>query len=323
MLQISLLAMMFSITLLLGFTPLSYSDYLSPRVQLESGVAIEDIQCKEDRMLVLRANGSPACVSERTAEKTGWEIIIKEIVNMDTLQETIVTQELITTPKVTVLDYSSPTAFVDDGREYPMATQKSAPPHDIYNLIMENLYFDVNQNGIASFNAVPHEKYSINDGVGHYVEDWLPTFVPEGQELVYGITGYRTFDANGKTYERHEAGIFFAPTTFVLTPDFTTRDMKNAKGFNISVLHSTFPLDEVEDGIEYIKDSRATQEDNYGGFRDMTRDGKTVHAFEGGNHLNPYQAIISFQPDEFTQVGVNSSYHTLDELIPIFNSVMN
>ena len=77
MLQIPLLAMMLSITLLLGFTPLSYSDYLSPRVQLESGVAIEDIQCKENRVLVIRTNGSPACVTERTAERLGLEPVIQ------------------------------------------------------------------------------------------------------------------------------------------------------------------------------------------------------------------------------------------------------
>ena len=49
--------------------------------QLESGIAPEDITCKEKRMLVLRTNGNIACVTERTAERTGWEIINDHIPN--------------------------------------------------------------------------------------------------------------------------------------------------------------------------------------------------------------------------------------------------
>ena len=47
----------------------------SPRQQLEDGVSPDDIQCKENRVLVLRTNGNVACITERTVERTGWEII--------------------------------------------------------------------------------------------------------------------------------------------------------------------------------------------------------------------------------------------------------
>ena len=49
----------------------------SPRHQLESGIAPENIQCREDRVLVLRTNGNPSCVKPQTAEKLiqrGWAI---------------------------------------------------------------------------------------------------------------------------------------------------------------------------------------------------------------------------------------------------------
>ncbi len=312
--------------ILAGSISYSFADdgeYLSPRKQVESGVAPEDIQCKENRVLVLRTNGSPVCVTEKTAEKTGWEIIIKEkATKLDISQETIVTQKSVTTPKVTVLDYSSPTAFVDDGREYPKASQRSPPPQDAYDRIMDASYFDVDNNGVATFTSVSHEKYSLNPQKGFYVEDWIPTFIPEGQKLLYGATFYQTFDVNGKTYENYVGGAKFTPPTFELTPDITTRDLKKSKGFTVSVKYSTLPHDEIEDYIEFIKDSREGRSDNYGGFREMTRDGKTVMAFAGGNGNNPYQATITFHPDEFTSVGVLSNYHTLDELIPIFNSVM-
>ena len=52
----------------------------SPRHQLESGIAPENIQCREDRVLVLRTNGNPSCVKPQTAEKLiqrGWAIDVK------------------------------------------------------------------------------------------------------------------------------------------------------------------------------------------------------------------------------------------------------
>ena len=55
----------------------------------------------------------------------------------------------------------------------------------------------------------------------------------------------------------------------------------------------------------------------------MTRDGKTVHAHEGGNALNHYRAVLSYHINEHTSGGVISHYHTLDELLPVFNSIGN
>jgi len=68
----------FGIIFVIGVTPLitsSYSEYLSPRKQMELGVLPEDVTCREGKVLVIRDNGNPACVTERVAEKIGWEII--------------------------------------------------------------------------------------------------------------------------------------------------------------------------------------------------------------------------------------------------------
>jgi len=47
----------------------------SPNFQLESGVELENITCRDHLVLVLRTSGSPACVSEKTSERMNWEII--------------------------------------------------------------------------------------------------------------------------------------------------------------------------------------------------------------------------------------------------------
>ena len=70
--------MVLSIILISGIEP-SFSEYLSLKKQLELGIAVEEIQCHENRILVMRDNGNPACVSEKTMKKTGWIKIEKPI----------------------------------------------------------------------------------------------------------------------------------------------------------------------------------------------------------------------------------------------------
>ena len=69
-------SVVFSLVLLSSITISSYSDYLSPKKQLESGVLPEDVLCRENRTLVIRDNGDSACVTEKTAEKKGWGIVV-------------------------------------------------------------------------------------------------------------------------------------------------------------------------------------------------------------------------------------------------------
>ena len=70
-------------------------------------------------------------------------------------------------------------------------------------------------------------------------------------------------------------------------------------------------------------EKQAAKYNNYGGFREMTRDGKTVFAHAGGNDINPYSMTIQFLPSPNILVAVASEYHTLDEMIPVFNSGMH
>ena len=46
----------------------------SPSSQIESGVAPKDIICNENKVLILRDNGSIACVTERIADRMNWEV---------------------------------------------------------------------------------------------------------------------------------------------------------------------------------------------------------------------------------------------------------
>jgi len=59
-------------------TPIIDSTYESPRQQLKNGIAPQDIQCRNNHVLVFRDNDSVACVTEGIAERLGWEIVIHE-----------------------------------------------------------------------------------------------------------------------------------------------------------------------------------------------------------------------------------------------------
>jgi len=79
-----LLGISLAIIMVLGSTPLGFSEPL--RVQLEQGIETDQIQCDNpNHVLVQRTNGKLACVSEKVAERTGWEIIdtVKKIEHVE------------------------------------------------------------------------------------------------------------------------------------------------------------------------------------------------------------------------------------------------
>ena len=79
-----LTSVVFSLVLLSSITMPSYSNYLSPKKQMESGVALADITCKGDHVAVFRTSGDPACVKSTTAEYLGWPKIeaLSRLVNV-------------------------------------------------------------------------------------------------------------------------------------------------------------------------------------------------------------------------------------------------
>lgn len=312
-----LLGISLALVMVIGSTPLGFSEPL--RVQLEQGVEFPELQCDNpSHVLVLRTNGNVACVSEKSAEKLGWKKVKQTISEVDS--DSADDPELYPTKTETLtINVSSDVLFEDDGREYPLAVQRAPMPTPIYDRIMESMNDGINVSaaGLATITNPSHEKYSVNPGVGLYAEDWMPSHIPDGQRLLY--TTSNCYEIS----KQCSIGIRFVPNTFVLYENATNKVLDDAKGINIGVTHHANGVDEIEDGIELLKEIFGPESGGYGEFREMTRDGKTVLAHEGGNHVNRYAAILGINLDEFTYVSVRSYYHTLDELIPIFDSIYN
>ena len=330
----------------------AYADILSPIKQMKMGVPLNMIQCSEDKILMKSPYGKPACLSITTSTKLldrGYSLILTEKTSDHTIEENTDDSDVIKDVKsiktltdtteedtnlkpenqVTILTVSSPVDFVDDGREYKPSFRRTPPPEPMYDRIMltsEIVIHRDEESGTASFSSPPHKKYSMHPGVGYYLEDWMPTHIPDGYRLLYANSGYDDYSIvnPSSTETLHSAGYYFVPKDFVLYENVTDGSLyRQSNGFSVVIKTSNIPYDELEDMDESFIESRESQSGNYGGLREMTRDGKYVSAYEGGNDLNPYTASIAFAPDEYTLVIVNSEYLTLDELIPVFNSIMN
>lgn len=59
-----ILTIIITSVLVTGVTSISFADDLSLLEQIQNGVITEDVQCKENLVLVIKNNGSPACVKE-------------------------------------------------------------------------------------------------------------------------------------------------------------------------------------------------------------------------------------------------------------------
>ena len=294
---------------------LAHSDYPPPLQQIrDGGVDPGDVQCNAGLVHAVRANGAHVCVKETTAERLGWEILVAE----EAAPADGAAPEGADRYDV-VLNTSSSVEFVDDGREVKRSILQRAPaPLEMYDTIMKS---EINPGSAVSGNSAriqseTHEEYSVNPGVGFYIEDWMPTHILDGQKMLYADTGCHP---SGNCYLEMQ----FVPTTFALNENVTDHDLAVSKGYVVSVEYSVVPLDEIEDAIEYIREVFESQPGEYGGFVNMTRDGKTVLAHEGGTALNHYRAVLSMHFDEHTTFGVVSNYHTLAEITPVFESIGN
>lgn len=313
-----LLGISLALIMLAGSTQLGFSESL--KVQLDQGLDIEQIQCNNtSHLLVERTNGKMACVSERTADKLiqrGGNLISNII-------ETNVEESLQSESKIITLNLGSDIPFIDDNREYPIVVQRAPAPWNIYDKIT-NSYDDimkVDSKGIASVQSVTHEKYSVNSK-GLYIEDWMPTYIPNGYKLLYAETGVDEYEHNQKNIIEQWGFIQFVPNDFELTPEITNHDLRLSNGFSIGIKFSNVEIDEVQDSFEHRWDVLESQGNHYGEQQNWERDGRYVGASEGGNGMNYYTAGIAMNPDTKSVLHVNSNYLSIEELKPIFLSMM-
>ncbi len=225
-----------------------------------------------------------------------------------------------------VLLASSLEPFEDDGREYLYKILEHYPaPTPYFDMIkygwIDTTGFETNEFGVVTYLDESHEKYSLNLKKGFYLEDWLSDNIPEGQKLLIAQTGYSTYEKNGLINEKYDASYNFVPIDFVVDEKTTSYDLEHNMGFRVSISYDSWQV-EIEDILEERKERHAEKSNNYGGHKTMMRDGEMVILFEGGYTGRHYENSIYWVFDDNYSINVRSHYYSLEELIPIFNSIM-
>lgn len=183
---------------LIGSTPISFADYNSPKAQLEAGIAVDDIQCRDDRILVLRTNGSPACVTENAAEKIGWEILSTEFDIVSNETDNKILEEPLDTQNVKQELMFAITSDIEyDGKLYgyhnsphirqPVPSKVStffgADHYDVKQAVQDSTALLASKQ--INFNSLLDQlvtSSSVHENAIDY-RQWLPTKIPDGFEL--------------------------------------------------------------------------------------------------------------------------------------------
>jgi len=123
------------------------ADAESPRKQMKRGISVEDISCKEGLSLVIRNNGSPACVSKETAdrlEKRGLgKIEVRATSN--------------TNSDVSIKDLEIPIKKQESVKVVPASTGS------VINFYIQDDDLNVAHNGIETVSTTGLFEFTIND----------------------------------------------------------------------------------------------------------------------------------------------------------------
>ena len=175
------------------------SQILSPLKQIKNGILPEDVICRQDRVLVLRTNGDPACVKY----ETGYKLLERGWYSNSPLS----------------------TQIVYDPVDEPFNLYRESLPlrHPATQYYNESgtIIFPIESNSatyeFAESNLVSNNEFSY--------DKFVPTYAPAGQELKFIVykpeTGY--------------IHIIYAPNTEELTPDYPTTSVFDKHGIRILV----------------------------------------------------------------------------------------
>ena len=308
------------------FGSLAFADVPTPLAQINSGVEPHDIQCNENKVLVERSNGKVACVSEITAEKTGWNVIVIQFKDsIDVTDSATVTTSVpseedktdilleLSDETIELLPVSNVEFNVQSTDTYDnnikingfsdMAT-RSPPPIPLTKF--ENQY-NSNQIIKRSISFSESTMDSISRDLSPYM--WIPSYTPDGMNLILN---------SWTNDEKFYLYLLYAPNTYNVDENTTNQDIWNNHGIDIQVYDNsirTNGLERFEDYREDRLESISIESDN--GLVDYTFNG---HATLSSNGDGSRPSVLEYADNEYL-VSVVSYGHSFDELKTIFESM--
>ena len=203
------------------FTIPAFAEIDTPYKQFNEGIPLEQIQCRDSKILMETSRGTPACVNENSVEKLEKKLGFT-IVNPLQIQH-----------EETIKPLRRPF-------ETPVLQQNFVNPHEIMTNTLDDLQ-------TAKQVAKQSTRQSTSDEF--IVTDWIPEYIPKGYKLGYSLHGWDTFGNDTK----HGLTMHFVPVLFVYTNSTTDNDVREA-----GIIYSVNPklsaiFDSYENMFSYQK----------------------------------------------------------------------
>ena len=116
----TLLGISLAMIMVLGSVPLGFSEPINQQIQ--DGKVVKDLSCQNpSHVVVMRTNGQLACVTEKTAQKLGWEIQISTLVDdVFEMMDTFESQD--NSAIIPQIEYELP--YLADGKSNPQISSE-------------------------------------------------------------------------------------------------------------------------------------------------------------------------------------------------------
>ena len=256
----------------------SFGDnYSSPKKQLEFGITLENIQCRDNLVLVLRSNGSPMCIKESTFDRLtelGWEII--SVKNNNFLN--VINNDNITN--------------LYEKNEYKIKVIKNitySPDHKTNTITIKEAVSELENYYLVSPNKFKFQMFLDNTGIIKFVEGPFPNWhtTEEGD-----ATDHPKYHSQ---YQRPPLERSPAPTSFAREISTTNIQVKNVDESDFIKNDSKF-IYVLSDDKLFIVDAYPPQQanvtsiieldsENYA-FKDMLLSGDIVVIFS--SQIDPH-----------------------------------
>lgn len=299
-----------ALVMLIGSVPLGYSEPL--RVQLEHGIDADQLQCgNPNHVLVQRTNGNMACVTERTVDRTGWEIIIqteKLATDLDLSPQTFEPYD----PGEYPIRGHLPTDVLKRGPAPQTIAEDSTPDFNIINgvIILPTIQLDATPKVSTLTDIVYHGKSTLSP------LDWVPTYIPNGMELTVG-----QWKGDFATYGNDWVQFVYVPNTSELTVDSYKHEFLETHYIDIAVRTTTYETqDEVNAwygvSVKQNSDLNETRTIDY-----PMINGKVILTIAGDPLKGETSGIQYIDTDLGVNIKINSNRYDVSELVKIVESM--
>jgi hypothetical protein len=308
----------FSMILITSIVP-SYSDYISPKKQLESGVLNQDVVCRENLILVIRDSGGIACVQETTSQKLGWIIIKAEflISSENNAESDIQNTSKINSQQerenyLNSLNFGlvSDESFEGELYGFDQNLHLRQPAPAPMSVFFAPNHYSINEDDLVGKNNLDHiipqslatttSLETDDNGATIDYREWLPTYIAPGYYLKWVDITQPEDQYHSGSEGKGEIKFTYIPNTIDADDEITTDQFFDLNLYVVSVIiadnESTIYMRTSSQINEITRDGTATDiiyENKWDGYMQYVHASRSDPAKHGVTYDSPKISIAS------------------------------